>query len=368
MSVWNRTLRTVDGEDVAGSWRHVFIRNGGTYFLADLKVFADGVVDCWGLVTIDEFRDKLRSGWVATSFEEGAPASAHEVASWTFCDVESWVDADQLYLEVIDEIETLNGRPDSGDRCLQALDAYLADETEANRRVLESAYRAIPGHRRRYILGDMDAKDWPVRVLITPAGRKLDGNRVTGQQRAQARRYFAEHEGGRRRAEVVTLGQSPSVIVPGSFHPRGWPDPPGILVLQTQYPAPVIIGDVSYPSVEHAFWALRTTDRDVRAAVLAETNPWALPRLAGEAPARDGWDTSLLAVIGQLLRTKFQQHENLAHQLLATGEGRILFQAPGFSDAYDYNSRREVIGRLLELIRAEQRAWRSGLLDLGALR
>ena len=43
-------------------------KNGGTYFLTDLKVYADGMIDCWGLVDFTTFRQKVASGWVATTF------------------------------------------------------------------------------------------------------------------------------------------------------------------------------------------------------------------------------------------------------------------------------------------------------------
>ena len=368
MPKWSRTSREVDGEVVIGSWRHAFINNGGTYYLTDLVVYADGLVDCWGLVTLEEFRGKLRSGWVATTFKEGANGSAHELASWTFTNVESWVTADELYGEVVDEIEELNGRPDSSGVCLQALEDYLAEQSEPNRQRLESAYNSIPKHRRRYVLGDMDAKDRPLRVLITPVGRRLAGKVVSEQHRNQALEYFAERAVARRKAADRTPPVAAAVVVPGSFHHNGWPDPPGILALHTQYPAPVLIGDVTYPTIEHAYWALRTTDADVRQAVLDQENPYGLASLAGGATARDGWDASLQATITQLLRAKFQQHEALARELLATGEGRIVFHASAFGDAYAYNSRRHLIGRLLELVRAEQQAWRASLLDLGALR
>jgi predicted NAD-dependent protein-ADP-ribosyltransferase YbiA (DUF1768 family) len=123
---------------------------------------------------------------------------------------------------------------------------------------------------------------------------------------------------------------------------------------------------VTYPTVEHAYWALRTTDVAVRQAVLAGANPFGLARVGG-APPREGWDASLQAIILQLLRAKFQQHEALAQELIATGEGRIEFHAPGFGDGYVHDSRRHLIGRLLEVVRAELRAGRAGLLDLGSL-
>ncbi|MEY9840704.1 hypothetical protein [Streptacidiphilus sp. EB103A] len=37
----------------------------------------DGLIDCWELIDLAEFEQKLHSGWVATSLEEGqGPRSA----------------------------------------------------------------------------------------------------------------------------------------------------------------------------------------------------------------------------------------------------------------------------------------------------
>ena len=158
-------------------------------------IYADRMVDCWGLVSFEEFLEKVRSGWVATELEDGARASAHEVASWTMTEPLAWVDADELIAEVADDIERLNGRPTSGDRCLDAAEAYVDEPTEENRLALRAAYEAVPGHHRIY-LGDMDHRDVPVLTLMTPVGERLydndEGEPVTAEDHAWAREYFLE--------------------------------------------------------------------------------------------------------------------------------------------------------------------------------
>ncbi|GAA2819411.1 DUF7638 domain-containing protein [Streptomyces showdoensis] len=42
--------------------RHAFIRGGRTFFLTDPVICADGLIDRWGTVTVDEFAGELRSG------------------------------------------------------------------------------------------------------------------------------------------------------------------------------------------------------------------------------------------------------------------------------------------------------------------
>ncbi|MEU3828964.1 hypothetical protein AB0F36_27125 [Streptomyces sp. NPDC029080] len=38
------THRTADGVRIPGTWRHAFICNGGSYFLTDLFIYADGLL------------------------------------------------------------------------------------------------------------------------------------------------------------------------------------------------------------------------------------------------------------------------------------------------------------------------------------
>ncbi|HEY2793086.1 MAG TPA: hypothetical protein VGJ28_12040 [Micromonosporaceae bacterium] len=79
-----RTYRDVNGVRVEGTWRPVFIRNGSTYFLTDLLIYADGVIDCWEATDLAGLAEKLRTGSVAISVEDNGYASAHALASWRF--------------------------------------------------------------------------------------------------------------------------------------------------------------------------------------------------------------------------------------------------------------------------------------------
>jgi hypothetical protein len=75
MPYFNRTYRVMDGERIEGSWRQIFIKNGASYFLTDLKVYADGMIDCSDLVDLATFRQKVASGRVATPYLPGRAAS-----------------------------------------------------------------------------------------------------------------------------------------------------------------------------------------------------------------------------------------------------------------------------------------------------
>jgi hypothetical protein len=185
---------------VEGITRPVFIRNGRDYSLTDLQIYADGSIWCWEWVDLAGLKAKVASGWVATSFEVGARASAHHLGSWRFAEPQSGMKPEWLLGEVADEIDKLNGRPDSTGRCLHALDQYLVSRTEEDRAALRAAYEAIPEHLRRYALGDMDSKDWPLRVLCAGPGGQVEtyyqpGHEpVTEDMHQRALDYFANRQ------------------------------------------------------------------------------------------------------------------------------------------------------------------------------
>ena len=355
----------MDGERIEGTWRHAFIRNGGNYFLTDLLIYADGMVDCWGLETLEGFADKLASGWVATDLPEGARASAHHLASWKFAEPRSWLTPEMLLGEVRDDIDNLNGRPDSTGRCLAAVDVFREQPTEANRTAVREAYEAIPEHLRRYALGDMDRKDFPLRVIVTGPENQIElwnGNTVdvTDEMHASALEYFAEREQLRKQHETKTPADGPTEPVESSVHlnqavfPRGWPENPGTLVLRNEFPAPIALSNRTYPTVAHAYWALAVADEQRQVEILGAERPYDAQKLAEDSPLRDDWSQVRVAVMTRLLRAKFQQHPEFAETLMATGATRLIYTEIGSTFWGQRGLEgRNWMGRLLELVRSE---------------
>lgn len=360
MPRYNRTYRDVDGERIEGTWRPVFIHNGG-YYLTDLKIYADGVVDCWEHVTLEEFADKVRSGWVVTDVPDGARASADDLASWIVTEPITGVDPEALIGEVNDEVARLAGRPTSTDRCLAAAQTYLREQTETNRTRLRDAYLAIPEHQRRYALGDMDRQDEPLRALAFDLG---------ADARQDALSYFAERdeEAEEEAALVPADGPErsalPTITIHGTIYGGGWPPDPGIEVLQNNFPAPIAVAGATYPTVTHAYWALSTSDEDQRARIAETENPYQAKDLAEQAPQRAGWADARLAVMASLLRMKFRQHPRLAEVLLSTVDSQLVsneYFASGFW-GHKRVGGRHWVARLLEVVRAELAAERAGIV------
>lgn len=367
------THRTVDGTRIPGTWRPAFIRNRH-HHLIDLFIYADGLIGCSGLYTVEEFEEKLRTGWVTTTVPEGAVAAADGMGEWKFSEPRNWTTPDQLVAEIRDTIDQLNERPDSTERCLAAVDVFLAERTEENRAAARTAFLAIPKSQRHWALGDLDEKAWQLRVLVAgPGGRTYLFPRepaVTQERYDEALAYFEEAALHKDKPSARLPGDGPSVLyapavrLPHTLRPKRVPAP-GRLGLRNEYPAPVTIGATAYPSVTHAYWALSVADPELSEAVTATDAYFEARKLALTAPRREGWEQTRTALMTRLLRSKYDQHPELAEILLATDEATLAYD--DFDSAFwgDNGGRgRNWTGRLLELVRSELHMRRSGIPGL----
>ena len=359
----NVTYRDADDRRIEGTWRHVFIKNGGTFYLTNLKIYADGMIDCWGLVDLQGFREKLRTGWVATAIPNGGRAAGHDLAFWTFSNVKYCVDPDDLYTEVADEIARLAGRPTTSQLCVDAAERYCSTHGERDRTALMDAYLAVPEHHRRAVLGDMDAKDWPIRALLTPAGETLLGSaadfehKITADDRTEAFSYFERRARQAERSAAASIADGPPSGEPGSVEiaqqhlATGSASSAGLLALRNEFESQIEVNGESFQSVAHGYWAAAVADTSMRQELIAEPNSFRVRKIALEAGLRDGWSQHRLPTMKLLLDAKFRQHRDIAEILASTGERAILYNEA--LQPFWSAKGRNWMGRLLELVRAE---------------
>jgi len=148
----------------------VFVRDGNALYLADVRVFADGVIELGRLPTpetldLSQLTQAIEQGRIVSSAPRDTRIEIHDLGSFTAAEQHWSVDSADLLRSIPDLIDAANGRPDSVARCRAAYEAYLADPTETLREALHSTYEAVPSHRRRYV-GDMDTKDIAVRMIL----------------------------------------------------------------------------------------------------------------------------------------------------------------------------------------------------------
>ena len=141
-----------EGEVVPGVYFPAFIHNGD-FYLASIVAYKDGMVDCWGLVPFEEFKQKVRDGWVVTSIPDGARVDIHHVACFTVSSVSVLGPEEEFVKDVASAIEELNGRPTAQERLVKAIGGLSHQDTPELRREFRRAYADLPAYYRTYIFG-----------------------------------------------------------------------------------------------------------------------------------------------------------------------------------------------------------------------
>lgn len=163
-----RTYRiTSEGERIDGVYLMAFIHNG-QYFLSHIEVYRDGIINCWKWVNFEEFKWKVRSGWVVTQLPPDAEVRVFPLGSFRATNATYEIGPEEFIKEVADEIEGLNGRPMTSERCRAAWAAYQASPNDSTKEALRVAYEAIPRHKRDYVLQNQDTNDRPIRTVLYP--------------------------------------------------------------------------------------------------------------------------------------------------------------------------------------------------------
>lgn len=155
-----------------------FIHNGPSFFFVDVPVFADGLVDCWELLDLALFRERLRSGWVTPQAPDGAQVSVHGLGAWTTAGGRWEIDADGFFERVLALVRQLNPRMENLHDC--------------RGRTVE-----MVGRVRVSILGM--ARERPVRVVDPESAfsKRVPGDRISvlvhdGEYHLASLRVFAD--------------------------------------------------------------------------------------------------------------------------------------------------------------------------------
>lgn len=88
-------------------------------------------------------------------------------------------------------------------------------------------------------------------------------------------------------------------------------------------PVDVVFEGELYPSVEHAYVAAKTLDRELRKTIALMATPGAAKRAGRAIKLRPDWEMVKLDVMEKLVRQKFM-HVRLRRLLLSTGDMEII--------------------------------------------
>jgi hypothetical protein len=167
------------------------IIHNGSFFLTDLQVFADGLINCWEMVDLPMFKSKLRNGWVVTSIPNHAPLNIHGIGSILVTEP-SWTHTPTSIVTFIQDIvKTLNPR-------LENLHDCHGRDTEVINGV-------------RYAAVSMDnPRPWKAEQPITPLTDGIFGSSL---------RHF-ENRGGVFHLVTIQLFKDDSAVIFGAGEPR----------------------------------------------------------------------------------------------------------------------------------------------------
>lgn len=87
--------------------------------------------------------------------------------------------------------------------------------------------------------------------------------------------------------------------------------------LSNFYPSPIVCEGIQYPTVEHAFQAMKSMDVHIRKVVSELSSPGEAKKYGRTIHLRPDWDQVKVTLMHQLLEAKFM-HPELKAQLQAT--------------------------------------------------
>jgi ribA/ribD-fused uncharacterized protein len=88
--------------------------------------------------------------------------------------------------------------------------------------------------------------------------------------------------------------------------------------------AQVVLHDVSYPTVEHAFQAAKSIDPVFQQRIREAASPGEAKKLGRQTPIRADWENVKIDFMRFLVWNKFSINEGLKAKLLATGEAELV--------------------------------------------
>lgn len=103
--------------------------------------------------------------------------------------------------------------------------------------------------------------------------------------------------------------------------------------LSNFHASPMTIEGITYPTVEHAFQASKTEDREEKQKIANLATPEQAKRAGRKVKLREDWETVKVCMMRWWLEKKFSTHPDLAAKLKATGDA-ILEEGNTWNDTF----------------------------------
>lgn len=146
-------------------------KSANSYYLCNISVFADESVKIDRIphtknTNLGELKEMVKESKLITEIEKEQKVIVYGLGEFEIDEVLYTNKIESLISEIGDAISELNSKPTTSQVCQTAYDNYLKNPTVKLRDELKRTYEKVPEHLRTYILGDMDVKDIPIRMII----------------------------------------------------------------------------------------------------------------------------------------------------------------------------------------------------------
>lgn len=94
--------------------------------------------------------------------------------------------------------------------------------------------------------------------------------------------------------------------------------------LSNFYLSTINFDGIKYPTVEHAYQAQKTLDKNIQIAIASQLTPGQARMIGKNLMLRPGWEGIKLGVMKDLVFVKFRTHEELRNRLISTGDAELI--------------------------------------------
>ena len=94
--------------------------------------------------------------------------------------------------------------------------------------------------------------------------------------------------------------------------------------LSNFYSSPITIHAIVYPTVEHAFHAMKSLDQQTREIISKAPTATTAKHMGNEIKLRSDWEDIKLSIMKALVFFKFSAHIDLQARLLETGDEKLV--------------------------------------------
>jgi hypothetical protein len=157
--------REENGSLIKGTIINLLVNDDG-YHLVDLKVYADGYMDCLGEIDLPTIKKLFESGKLCWKMPPNEKLFIPYISYIWTSDYENRKESDEFILNLIEsKIEELKNEENHQSKCIEAFRHYLINPIDPNLKKLKNIYDLLPVEKRA--LFEHTPKDPLIKLMET---------------------------------------------------------------------------------------------------------------------------------------------------------------------------------------------------------